>query len=204
MLALLVSVAGCKKDETGLTDTMPRIKTYTLTNALGDSTTYTYTYNDKGNIISELTSLGIGSYYYYNANKIVRIDSYDGDTLFVYTTNSAGYVISAVDQGSNNYTYDYNSNNNIISDNGNTATWMEGNRIVSNTNTIIYSYNSQLNTIGNGNKGQKYFGEDSKNLVEYIRYFGANTTTYYAYSIDNQNRVIRRTNGTLVETYTYY
>lgn len=205
LLTLLISVAGCKKDDDDKDNTpggLAKVKTYTLATTNGTPVTYTYTYNSDGKLASELTDVNSGVYYSYSGNKITTTDL-NGDTLFVYTTNSDGYIVIGVDPA-NTYTYEYNADWNMTNNNGNMATWGDGNRLTANNGVNVYTYyTDKTNTVGNENKGQKYFGVDSKNLVHTLTFSNFSTTTY-TYEFDTQNRVTKRLSSNTTETYTYY
>lgn len=205
VLMLLISAVGCKKeddDKDNMPGGLPKVKTYTLAPTNGTPVTYTYTYNADGKLASELTDVNSGVNYAYSGNKITTTDL-NGDTLLVYTTNTEGYVVIGVDPA-NTYVYEYNDDWNMINNNGNVATWGDGNRLTANNGVNVYTYyTDKTNTVGNENKGQKYFGVDSKNLVKSLA-FSNFSTTNYTYEFDAQNRVTKRLSVNSTETYTYY
>ena len=153
---------------------------------IDDSLVASFTYNDLSVVETNGKNNGV---YALNTDGYVINTNYEFSVLTNFFYSTPGYVDSTK-QGSVSTYYTWNGEN-LVSTYG--------------TDTINYTYlTDKFTTIGNEYIGRAYLGKDSKNLVSTATYTSSNTTISYTYEFDAQNRVTKRSNGTLVETYTYY
>lgn len=207
-LVLFVAVAmvasSCKKEEIVPT----RVHTVSHGDTQGNVLyTHTYSYDDQYRLVEVKQDDSVVATFRYNDLSVIQTN---GAYTTVYALNTDGYVTSA------NFSYltlttfyygaigyaDYTEQSGIRSN----YTWSGENLVsVYGSDTVVYTYLSdKFTTIGNEYTGQAFLGKDSKNLVSTITYNTNAATVTFTYEYDGQGRVTKRTNGSIVETYTYY
>ncbi|MGE5109192.1 MAG: hypothetical protein ACM3H8_16760 [Sphingobacteriales bacterium] len=183
--------------EYSYTDTSIVLVTYNATSPID---TAIYKLDTVTGLVTKWTDVYPGSFdtYTYNSNKQILTDQ--KTTVYPNNTNTKS-----------EYRYFYNSSNNLdsIVDNHDIGTASSG--------TYVYHYDEyytdKINTTGNENFGQLFFGKSSNNLLKTYRITnnaGVTTSYNYDYTFDSQNRVIKEvvtqigTTTRYETTYTYY
>ena len=181
------------------------LKSYSL-GILDSHIKNTYVYNAQFKV-SSITELNVLT----NANTTTTFDytmpnqvkETRGTFVKTYLLNPSGiaFQVQAGSQILNTFTY--NSANNLLTDNDGqqlkTNTYLNNNlatNIVTNSNNQImdgynYGYVTQLNTIGNDNKGMSFLGKSSVNFINSKSRTAGNPLHIYNYmsSYDANNRL---------------
>ena len=132
-----------------------------------------------------------------------------GVAFYRYTLNSSGYAVKLENMwydGDVYYTKNltYDAEWHLLEDSF--TTYANGNKVtgLDVTNTYYtYTYNTdKLNTISNENKGQKFLGRESINVLASQTKPGRTIT--YNCQYDSLDRLVRVTEGGMVTTYNYY
>ena len=207
-LILFVAVAmvasSCKKEEIVPT----RVHTVSYADINGNALyTETYNYDEQYRLSEVKVADSTVATFRYNDLSVIETN---GKNNAVYTLNTDGFITSINFSYLTLNTYHYGTTGYVdytVQD-GDTTNFTWSNENLSSaygSDTITYTYLSdKFTTIGNEYIGRAYLGKDSKNLVSTATYTSSNVTVNYTYEFDGQNRVTKRSNGTLVETYTYY
>ena len=158
--------------------------------ASGYNVTYTYTYDDNGNILSVSNGATTTSYVYDSANQLTRENNQAAGKTWVWTYDDAGNILSKKEyayttgtlgsvQSTVNYTYDGTWGDLLTGYNGKTITSDTiGNMLSDGTWTYTWEHGRELATMSNGS-----------------------TTWTYTYNADGLRT--KRTNGSTTYNYVY-
>lgn len=241
MLLTILFISGCKKENTSIPvfdSATTRIKT--ASNSL-TGITETYTYDADGRVVQIQLSDGRKTTYTYMGDTIIETHFNMAGTIetseqmlldsFGLVTNSVTFDSTQSIVAFHQYTFDSegqktqqtNYNASYVQNGQINFHWNGGNmyqtEIFDSTgtnrlyDTYIWYYDPAGTSIGNINKGQKFWGADSKYLkrkiIQYSYLYG-NSLYTYEYTLDNLQRIstIKTFDyqGQLknTETYTYY
>ena len=232
LLSLLIVFSACDKSEdVEPGNNIPLIKTITYYSDGVFWYSKTFEYNQSGKLTKETYDDETYYTYSYETGKIIK-KKYNKESSLTSTDtlllNKEGLLIS---EGKTTYEYDTNgylvkstapfeppSNYFITSykiSNGNIAQ-----KTISYSPVIkkgTYKYLADKNTIGNENMGKPWLGKQDKNLpsedywVSTVEYQTWESTMYYTYEMDSENRVTKKTGNQDTRdgreyyiTYTYY
>lgn len=236
-LSLLVGFSACNDSNEPEIDQPATgillIKTMTSSGNYKDSVHYEY--DDSGKLIKISHSQSYYTKYTHKPGKVI-MELYMGNTSpeqtntylineeGLATSSYIGYVIPNIintfEYDSNGYKILKKANNDTIV----TAKILDGNTIVKTefdrqdkliNLTMEYQFLTNINTIGDENRGITWEGKQNKNLPSQVTQvikthnIRSEEITEYTYEYDTQNRVTKRTgtrNGALnqTESYTYY
>ena len=130
--------------------------------ASGYNVTYTYTYDDNGNILSVSNGATTTSYVYDSANQLTRENNQAAGKTWVWTYDDAGNILSKKEyayttgtlgsvQSTVNYTYDGTWGDLLTGYNGKTITSDTiGNMLSDGTWTYTWEHGRELATMSNG------------------------------------------------------
>ena len=177
----------------GGTDTTTNGQVTAMQNtAAGYNTTYSYTYDDNGNILTISDGANTTSYVYDSANQLIRENNQAGDFTHTWSYDSAGNILSrteyAYTTGSLNgvtptdtvsYTYgDSQWGDLLTAYDGNTITSDEiGNMLTDGTWTYTWQHGRQLASMTDGTdtwtytynaSGMRTGRTDGENTYEYV------------------------------------
>ncbi len=223
----LLFVSACKKEETKqvFNPLTTRVKTISNNTA---GTTETYTYDSENRVTLIQNSNGSKTEFDYNGDtltqtnfdntgavlnmEVILLDSF-GLASNSVTTDPAGNILSFHQYyfNSNQEKTDKNDYNNAYIQTGKYEwRWSDGNLVQysiydSTVTTKVYDtyywyYDPATTSVGNINKGQKFWGADSKYLMrKYIQnsYLYGNSLFTFEYTLDELQRL------TSMKTYNY-
>lgn len=190
------------------TTTAQRIKKYSADFGGGMLFEGNYVYDSLGRLTS--ISFGAGSTtitYTYYGNDSIKVTGYNANGPIVYILNSSGYASSVIDPDGTVTYFTYDSEGHLLSNNyGLVNTWdAAGNMLTTSElggQTFTY-LTDKINTAGNENRGRKFLGKSSENLIGTSTQSGQQPIAY-TYQYDSENRVTYIQRGTGTETFTYY
>ena len=157
----------------------------------GYDVTYSYTYDNNGNILSVNGGGNTVSYVYDSQNQLIRENNQSSDFTRTWTYDSAGNILSA-------QSYDYSTG--ALGAHRNTANYAYGD---SDWRDLLTEFNGQTITydsIGNPTsyRGNTLTWEHGRTLTSL-----SNGTTTWTYTYDADGMRTQRTNGNTTYNYVY-
>jgi RHS repeat-associated protein len=197
------------KAPTGTT-TSAQVATYTTATPNGYSVTYSYEYDDNGNIISIFDGTDSASYVYDSANQLIRENNTADDYTYTWTYDNAGNILNCE---AYTYTtgelgeYDYDTiyiygesgwRDLLTACGGKTITYDGiGNMLSDGTRTYTWEHGRQLASMSNGSTTWDYtYNADG------LRTKRTNGTTTYSY-VYNGSQLVQMTKGADTLYFTY-